>query len=123
VKGLQGADGLHLQHPFHQLGDLGAEVLVHLFLADETGFDEGIENGGLEGGEIHAEHQQDAHHLDPAHQQAVGERFVTQGQAILVDGSQLILVTFTQGKGTDPLIQSEIVFQMNIAHRNHGINP
>ena len=33
----------------------------------------------------------------PTHQQAVGERFVTQGQAILVDGSQLILVTFYSG--------------------------
>ena len=95
VKGLQGADGLHLQHPFHQLGDLGAEVLVHLFLADETRFDEGIENGGLEGGEIHAEHQQNAHHLDAAHQQAVGESLVAERQTVLVDGSQLILVIFT----------------------------
>ena len=123
VQGLQRADGLHLQHPFHQLGDLGTEVLVHLLLLDEAGFDEGIENGRFEGGEIHAEHQQYAHHLDATHQQAVGERLVAKRQTVLVDGSQLILVAFTQGKGTDPLLQSEIVFQMNFAHRNHGINP
>ncbi len=123
VEGLQGADSLHLQHPFHQLGDLGTEVLVHPLLADETGFDEGVDDGGLEGAEIHAEHQQDAHHLDPAHQQPVGERFVTERQTVLVDGSQLILVTVTQGERADPLLQGEVVFQMNIANRNHGINP
>ncbi len=95
MQGLQGTDGLHLQHPFHQLGDLGTEVLVHPLLADETGFDEGVDDGGLEGRDIHAEHQQDAHHLNATHQQLAGQRLVTERQTILVDGSQLILVTVT----------------------------
>ena len=123
MEGLQGADGFHLQHPFHQLGDLGTEILVHPLLADETGFDEGVDDGGLECTDIHAEHLQDAHHFDTTHQQLAGQRLVTERQTILVDGSQLILFTVTQGERADPLFQGEVVFQMNIANRNHGINP
>jgi len=76
-----------------------------------------------ESAEIHAEHQQNARHLDTTHQQTVGDRLVTERQTVLIDGSQLILVTVTQVERADPLFQGEVVFQMNIANRNHGINP